>query len=383
MTWGRNNTYDELPMFRTYKEAWEYLTTTVPIRGRAEETIPLGARRYADDFSIGTPKGQPREYGVPIELRMHGKPCITFGVRNVGEQETTHITLASPWNYWAVGVVKFISSTVRGLTSAFTKRGVLVLQYASASALSVEKGRSATFCVWDDKPVFLPEQPKVLTTLRLNRVETNNVRKRYGGFYRYLKGMLKLRNVKETSAFKFETEGVLFTLPELQLALPSTAFIPAKNHFRMSAAAVGQTLHTLMRVAHDTVSLSRKPAKVSQRRVYSDQAQGVEVLTDSTAWGNWTAATTEYLALISPPDNGTDKTADYAKALARLAVEVLLVDAIPFSPEGVYIKGSTINALADEVLFKIFSDEVFEVVEMEAGKVPSFKYDKWITREVE
>lgn len=373
-------TYEKLPMFRNYKEAWDFLTSTVPIRGRSEETIPLGLRRQADEFSIGTPKDQAREYGVPIELRISKRTCVTFTLAEPGK-DTTHATIVGPWGYWSAGTVKFVYSTIRGVRDAFTRKGVLVLDRFGDGLphITVSRGESVKLCVWDEgvQKCEVVEGRKTLTTIRLNREATNNVRKRYGKFYRYMKGMIKLRTVDEETHYYGVRKAITISADEVKDAVGDGGVVPSTRHI----SHYPNSQSAFLTFTDSVVSLTRKPAMQTTRWVRSAKDDiGHDQITDSYEWDRWVTASRAFIDLITEVEDEKQMALNFSRAFTLLAVEPMIVDRMSFSVDGVSVKPERISDMADEVVFKVFSNEVFETVEMEAGKVPSFKYEKWITR---
>lgn len=376
-------TYEKLPMFRNYKEAWDFLTSTKPIRGRSEETIPLGLRRQADEFSIGTPEDQARKYGVPIELRINKRTCVTFTLAEPGK-DTTHATIVGPWGYWSAGTVKFVYSTIHGVRDAFTRKGVLVLERFGNGLphITVPKGEPVKLCVWDEgvQKCEVVEGRKTLTTIRLNREATNNVRKRYGKFYRYMKGMIKLRAVDEETHYYGVRKAITITADEIKDAVGGEV-APSTRGMNPFSGNRGNFLT----FTGSVVSLTRKPAMQTTRWVRNDNDNdndntGHTQTTDSYEWDRWVTASRAFIDLITEVEDENQMALNFSRAFTLLAVEPMVVDHMSFSVDGVSVKPERISDMADEVVFKVFSDEVFETVEMQAGKVPSFKYEKWITK---
>lgn len=349
--------YLSLPNVHSYAQALRIATETKPIRGRANELIPLGRRSDADQFSIQVNENKD------VVLCMHNLPAITY---HPNDTLTLH-----PYNYggttrpyWTASCTKFIYSVLRPFVlNASTRSGMLVLDisHVTGTRLVIPAESTRMKLNHADKTIAPVADPQVLS-LRLNRAATNNVRKRFGTFYRYLKGMVAVRKqMNDKGEFH-----VLFDLSEVTAVIPNLLREGGPRQTIIGPCAY---------VNRDICALSAKPPKMSP--IWSTEKG--EFIRSAEPFEKWEKAAQEYVQLITPVEDEQTQTDNFYRAFVLLLAQKIL--GAHLTSKEHLLPVSYISEMADEILFKIHSDEVFERVPTKPGQVPSRRYESWLTRE--
>jgi len=199
------SSYGYIPYLDNYTEAFKVFSTTEPIRGSKPVRVPLGRRQDSTKFGIS------KDLNGDIHLSLYGHTGIVFHADN----HTLTIGDTSGKRHWRWSSCDsyFILSVLgRYIKNARTDRGRLVLETRDDQKFVLEsKGNlTLTYTIGNaDQPIHnrtrtltpVSSSNPVLHTYRLNRQATNNVRARYGEFYRYMKGLIGVRKELKVSQY--------------------------------------------------------------------------------------------------------------------------------------------------------------------------------------
>ena len=163
----------------TYADAKYVHDTTKPIRGRAPDIRPLGQRRDADTYSV-------RMNGENVEFVLYKTPVVTYLPNG------DVVVKTDGWS--SISTHQFIEQ-VLGISCYGSRRNTVM------EARSTE-GDVHKYIIPKDKGITMIHaggnwritQFNTLYEYRLNRKAANAVRKKYGDFLRYIKGMVNLRS---------------------------------------------------------------------------------------------------------------------------------------------------------------------------------------------
>lgn len=359
--------FSSLPSVHSYAQALRIATQTKPIRGRSSEIIPLGRRSDADQFNIQVHANKD------VVLRIHNTPAITY---HPDETITLH-----PYSYggnyagriepqWTSCITRFIHEVLHPFVLSVGIRNKMLFLDTSHTAGSrlVVPPQPTRFTLDQAMKAIDPITPLRLTSLRINRTAANNVRKRFGKFYRYMKGMIGVRKQLhvETNAeyITFHIDEAVAVIPDLLVPRDSSANAnhPLSAHRNPNFAYINRELPCL----------SAKPPKLVTNRFPHRY--------DPKPYEGWRAAADEYVRLITPTEDEEQTALNFSRAFSLLLAQRIQNSHLSIKGEH-SMDVRDVQATADEILFKIFSEEVFEHVETKPGQIPSKKYDTWVTRE--
>lgn len=389
-------TYHRLPYLSTYAEALERLLNTQPLRktkaNADDPTIyPLGERRDGRKFSIRkvgdtgsnpNPKGDPNSYyktcpgaqDDDIELLLYRTPVVTF------HQDGT-LTIMCTYTRWSSSDCYFISETLgRYVRDVVTNRGRLVITTRAGTKIVVPTKESIRLRPNINAPghtsnTLVPIAPSTLIGHRLNRTKTNEVRARYGEFYRYMKGMIGVRKQLQERKYYDRFTGTQ-VWDEATYVVPITKDEIIETLPTMTTDQ-GLRFQTTLN-SGKSMDLTKKPPIHTTRYRYDKEAERYTTEDTTEPYELWRAATEEFLELVSTPATNENQHEQFRCAFVWLAV-VAYGDL--YEPKDMDVEAYSIGKTMDEIIFKYHSEEVIEEVHIEQGKVPPFKYNKWLTRE--
>jgi hypothetical protein len=176
----------------------------------------------------------------------------------------------------------------------------------------------------------------------INRKAANNVRAKYGRFYRYVKGMVALRREQITDSY---TDTEMLCVPRSE-----------------NENALGQSIAGL---AWSNRLDNKYPDNDPRMPRFES--------------GTWRERMDKFLLLISDHEDESVQTDNFATAFAAV---LALCSARKYwmrnrSDGSVLIEASQIPKKVDELIFK-YHTEVFEKVPVPEGRIPSTKYDTWV-----
>ena len=379
-------TFQRLPYLSTHAEAAKRLAATKPIRKTKENAdgptiYPLAERKDNYKFSIRkvgdadthpNPSANPNSRYQPcpgaqdgdIELLLYRMTLITF------HQDDT-LTIHSMYTHWNSADTYFIREILRRyLEDVVTNRGRLVMTPRIGDKIVIpHKGHlrlryATTASTATHTHTLTPVAAPVLTTYRLNRKATNEVRARYGEFYRYVKGMVALRKErKENRYYDYHNE-------EQVVDITYTVSI--------SEEELESTLSLLPSTRPDKLALATKPA-INTATYKAKVDGGYEQAVSREPYEHWLAGVEAFLTLVRTSAEDPEQHEKFRQAFVWLAF--VAGKSGYYRPKSFSVEAQEFGKTLDEIIFKYHSEEVFEKVQAKQGSVPSVKYDKWVTRE--
>jgi hypothetical protein len=292
-------TIDHVKQCFTYADAKYVHDKTKPIRGRSPEVRPLGQRRDAGVYSV-------QMSGANVEFVLYKTPVITY--LPGGDV----VIKTDGWS--SVSTHQFIEQ-VLGVKCYGSRRNTIM------EARSAE-GDVHKYIIPKDKGITMIHaggnwritQFNTIYEYRLNRKAANAVRKQYGDFLRYVKGMVNLRSE------------MIEPRRWARRQKPYAVITVTGNEIRGSTLRVNDLVWGLM------------------EHIKLDQPE-------ETRHENHNAA----LAMVLRHCNQNQYTQDAAKVPA---------DEVP--------------SLIDELLLRAHAQEVLVWTELKVGQVPSGKYKGWM-----
>lgn len=371
--------YEQINPLNSYADAVKYIEKTKPIRGSGN--IPLGKRRDNDRFRIEKlANGDIACWHYDVQLvTYHPDGTVTIDPTN-----NVHIRSGKRTPYWSTSDTYFIGEILYAYyLSVNTRRGVLMIKdRRSDEKFLLEPTKAYHFKLDHDKRTLTPmDEANGLPTLKLNRTATNNVRQRYGQFYRYMKGMLGVRKEVHEHTY-FDTYGdevhdsfqtVMFTAGEFAEVVP----LAERQERHMKTATKYFDWMTYGKLPCD------KPPVNSQRGEYDAVSGSYVVKYVTEPYEKWKANTETLLAWMSATEDDPEQHDKYRKAFSLIGVcaaenrhRLIPNLEITFS-----VRVEKIQKMADEIIFKYHSEEVLEPTTLKPGLVPSTKYESWVTRD--
>jgi len=378
------SSYRYIPYLDNYTEAFKVFSTTEPIRGSKPVRVPLGRRSDSTKFGIS------KDLNGDIHLSLYGHTGIVF--HQSTDSNTGSLTIGDTsgkrqWRWSSCDSYFILSVLGRYIKNARTDRGRLVLETRDDQKFVLESKGNLTLAYNKNALKLTPadtEQPTHYT-YRLNRQATNNVRARYGEFYRYMKGMIGVRKeLKVSQYFNYrdhenviDEEYIIRVSEQEQLGV-----IPQVEQTHDWRGNTLQAKHTIPdpECPMNERNPVEKPAKLTLKYEQDpDCPEGrYRQIESGEMYDKWVAATQEFLSLISVPTSDPDQHEKFRQAFVWLA---------RFSSHRTYrieefaISVGAVQKTIDEIIFKWHSEEVIERVPAKPNTVPSGKYLKWVTRE--
>lgn len=386
--------YHHLPYLSTHAEALDRFNKTTPIRGSNPVRVPLGRRSDSNKFGISKDEGSG-----DVVLSIYSQPLITFHADTDTHKNTVTIGVPNPsirryrWSscdsYFIAGVLGRYVRNVR------TDMGRLVIEARDGQKFVLPNNTCMRF-TYTPSPVShssptltpLPESLPVLYTPKLNRKMANEVRARYGDFYRYMKGMIGVRKQTYTDNYYDykNDEEVVDTYDRIEFVEEELiAVIPTTNtHSRKLP------LRTELRFDQEHPTLTRnpldKPAITTPVYVRNEATDTWTQVDSREPYDAWLAATQAFLTKVrgcgvDKDGNPLDETESFYQAFVYLAHFAQQGNRRFLGPENFSLDPKQISRAMDEIIFKWHSEEVIEVVPAKEGTVPTAKYLKWVTRD--
>lgn len=383
------SSYRYIPFLDNYAEALRVFSNTAPIRGSKPVRVPLGRRSDSNKFGI-----HKTESG-DIALSLYGHIGVVFHADN------QTLTIGDPtgkrtWRWSSCDSYFILSVLGRYIKNARTDRGRLVLETRDDQKFVLENrgNLTLTYTIGNaDQSIYnrtrtltpVPSSNPVLHTYRLNRQATNNVRARYGEFYRYMKGMIGVRKELQVDQY--------YDLRSQETVVDERYTIHFSEDEQSGVVPqVEQTydwrgrLHPIKHmVLDDTHPMNKrnpveKPAKLMIKYEEDpDCPEGRYKQVETTAAHEmWVASTQAFLSLITTPSADPDQHEKFRQAFVWLG---RFASHRTYRVENIRIEVSALQKTIDEIIFKWHSEEVIERVPAKPNTVPSGKYLKWVTRE--
>lgn len=341
--------YASIQPLDTYEAALTFVSRTRPVRGA--NRIPLGERRYHTTFDI-VKRGedvQCRLWDRPLVVyKPDGKIAITTGVSTDG------VTVRRS----NVNEAYFIANVLYNYLErpgADMVRGKVRLKLRNDINLILEPGKTLELMPDVEGKLWVIGDGR-LEGWRLKRSATNNVRKRYGEFYRYLKGICSLRAESVRVGYNTYDDIVMITqeemteVPIIKQNVVDQRFL-LKKTFLLDKQAMGPSIEWVW----DDKAKKRKDQMVDR-------------------YAQWLEHVQSFLTFVS--DTSENKHDSYYKAFLMVAYNASF-----HNFESTYMcQRKDIPNTLDEILFKYHSDEVFERVKLKVGQAPNLAYESWVNR---
>lgn len=185
---NRNSGIHTLSNYNEAHHAWE---STKPIRGRKEDTRPLGHRRCVDQYTI-----RKAESGA-IECVLYKTPVVSY---------LTDGQIVIKDDGWKSVSTAYFIEEVLGIGSRIFNKDLNV----SFSHGEYPVPTDGLHLAYGVSGHLYPINPQALKVHAIDRKGANNVRARYKDFNTYMMGMLKLRanDVVTTEEVKMSGMGV-------------------------------------------------------------------------------------------------------------------------------------------------------------------------------
>ncbi len=331
--------YQRLPTMLTYATALNKAKTTEPIRGRSPELIPLGARRDCDKFAIRL------EESGDVCVLLYNHPWLKYLKPTADQPEhITRIQLLNSRYGWGVSEGWTLDSLFHGVLHAQVSRKYVKIFRAAGDPFVIPMPTAATPVTLEvdaQKRTVERVEEVVLSAWRINRAEANNVRKQYGKFYRFMKGMIGVRK------------------QEYRPWSPHYAAADLVVEFNASEFADVAEAHPILFSKSWGDSLDKNP------------------MLNSDKYHAWVEKMTHFITLIEDNPDEAVQWQNFAHAFAVLGYLCAATNRVRSSDK---VKVEDIPKKADELLFKHYSNKVFQRAPVPEGSVPRTTYDLWVDR---
>lgn len=362
--------FNKLPTLRTYAGAKTFHNLCTPIRGQASQPKPLGARSDWQRFRIRATQNPLQPDAEPsIECVLYKTPVVTYHPDN-----TVSITTGTDYTP-SQSTAKFISELLRHCAYATCQANRIVLVTTNISdtgdnethKYAIAAGQTLTFHLPNLSTPYTsrgltPVDPTPQTTITIDRAGANNVRKRYGDFYRYLKATISLR--AQQTNFTYRSK------PHLTIPIQISEY---KDNLPIKSTTKEHGFHP--QIKHDqwsfdlpsTPKMCSKPALNSTHDSFTD----------------WHNLVSSFLTpLLNQQPTPEDQHTTFYRAFLTLAHWARFEHRSFFKHDEpdrtTHVDPSSIRALFDELLFKFHSNEVFTTRPVKTGQAPGTKYVQWV-----
>jgi hypothetical protein len=323
-----------VPRIHSYAEALKKYDNTKPMRGRSDDVRPLGERRDADTYSI-----RKNVWTNAIEMVLYRTPVVTF---------TTEDEVKIKFGTWSsASTCQFID---RILTSVRCNRvrGDVVMHFADNSK-AIVRDHEELVLVRDKDGRWLPKVKQTLYDYRVSRREANAVRKSVSQFRDYMAGVAKLKEERVTS-------------------------------YGMDFSIVKTTYGELIEVFGQDETNNGK---------YRPNVQGWDKLTEkpkywqdkTLAWQTYRERVEKFFELVRNDQDDNARHQNYWIAFNVLLVQEQSLHWSDSMERQITLGVDQFNKVLEKILFKMFSDKVFDKVALPEGKVPTGKYDDYVKTE--
>lgn len=333
-----------VPRIADYKEAYKKWNDTKPLRGRSEDIRPLGERRDVDTYSI-----RKNIWTEAIELVLYQTPVIKF---------TADDEVVLNYGRWpSASTCQFITRVLAGV-GASRVRGDVVLGFSTADGRVIQKlGENEELVLVRVDGRWQPKQIKTLFDYRINRKEANNVRKDVKQFRDYMQGMVKL----------MEDESVLYGQTYKRVTRTYAELGEVFGYRR-------ELKESMVRIdVNDWARLAEKP-----NNLYVDPEM------NKKEWALYHMMSDKFYELVKNEQDENTRHQNYWIAFNILFTYrnyVYWVDESIMHEKKLHLASEYLEKYLEDILFNRFSDRVFKMVELEKGKVPTGRYDKYVRSE--
>jgi len=377
------SSYRYIPYLDNYTEAFKVFSTTEPIRGSKPVRVPLGRRQDSTKFGIS------KDLNGDIHLSLYGHTGIVFHPStdsNTGSLTIGDTSGKRQWRWSSCDSYFILSVLGRYIKNARTDRGRLVLETRDDQKFVLESKGNLTLAYNKHALKLTPadtEQPTHYT-YRLNRQATNNVRARYGEFYRYMKGLIGVRKELQQHSY--------YDRPSGETVIDEYYAIPFTGEELMGVIPTVTESHRIFKATEQRFDPDNpmvdcnptdKPPMLSIRYEQNpdDPEGGYRQVETRDRYNKWVASTQAFLSLISVPTSDPDQHEKFRQAFVWLGHFTGVGSYRSMRVDDIRVEVGAMQKTIDEIIFKWHSEEVIERVPAKPNTVPSGKYLKWVTRE--
>jgi hypothetical protein len=337
-----------VPRIADYTEAYRKWNSTKPMRGRSDDIRPLGERRYVDTYSI-----RKNVWTEAIELVLYQTPVIKFKsddevVINYGRWPSASTCQFISRVLAGVGASRVRGEVVLGFT---TPEGRVIQKLGQDEELVLVRSGEGRYGRWQ------PKQIKTLFDYRINRKEANNVRKDVKQFRDYLQGMVKL----------MEDESVLYG--------------QTYKRITRSYAELGEVFGYRRELRESKVTIDVNEWGRLAEKPNPHYPQPEQLKKD---WEKYNTMSDKFYELVKNDQDENTRHQNYWIAFNILFAYrnfMYWIDESIAHEKQLYLASEYLEKYLEEILFARFSDRVFKLVELEKGKVPTGRYDKFVRSE--
>ena len=338
-----------VPRIADYKEAYKRWNDTKPMRGRSDDIRPLGERRYVDTYSI-----RKNVWTEAIELVLYQTPVVKF------KSDDEVVINYGRWP--SASTCQFITRVLAGV-GASRVRGEVVLGFNTPEGRVIQKlgENEELVLVRSGEGRYGRWQPKEIKTLfdyRINRKEANNVRKDVKQFRDYLQGMVKLME-EEVPLYGQTFKRITRTYAELG------EVFGYRRELKESKVRID---------VNDWGRLGEKP---NPNYTHAEQRKN--------EWALYHMMSDKFYELVKNDQDDNTRHQNYWIAFNILFAyqnHIYWIDEDNAHEKKLHLASEYLEKYLEEILFARFSDRVFKLVELEKGKVPTGRYDKYVRSEV-
>jgi hypothetical protein len=338
------STVMRVPRIANYTEAYAKWNNTKPMRGRSDDIRPLGERRYVDTYSI-----RKNVWTEAIELVLYQTPVVKF------KSDDEVVINYGRWP--SASTCQFITRVLAGV-GASRVRGEVVLGFNTGDGRVIQKlGQDEELILVRKDGRWQPKEIKTLFDYRINRKEANNVRKDVKQFRDYLQGMVKL----------MEDESVMYgqTYKRITRSYAELGEVFGyRRELRESKVRID---------VNDWARLAEKP---NPNYTHADQRKN--------EWALYNMMSDKFYELVKNDQDENTRHQNYWIAFNILFAYrnyVYWIDEDTAHERKLHLASEYLEKYLEEILFARFSDRVFKLVELEKGKVPTGRYDKYVRSE--
>ena len=173
-----NVSTDNVARLADYAAAEKFFENTPHIRGRSDQTKPLGARRQVDTFSISRAYGSD---GAQYTCTLYRTPVVTFMPDGEVQVRVYSYTTQSTHAFICKVLTNVSASTHEGYTALSVSNGRFIVPIDGHIRL---RRNGSGYYALDQTPQ---------TKLKINRTGTAAVRRKYADFLSYIDGTLAIR----------------------------------------------------------------------------------------------------------------------------------------------------------------------------------------------
>ena len=371
------SSYGYIPYLDNHTEALRVFNNTTPIRGSKPVRVPLGRRSDSNKFGISkTDNGD-------IHLSLYGHTGIVFHADN------HTLTIGDPsgkrqWRWSSCDSYFVVAVLGRYVRDVRTDRGRLVVETRDGQKFVLDSKSNLILTYNKNTHTLTPVAQATQYTYRLNRQATNNVRARYGEFYRYMKGMIGVR--KELKVDQY------YNYRNQEYVTDEEMVIRVSEQEQAGVVPVKETEHTWTGTKRketvpdpdfplNCVCPNDKPPRLATRYEQFDldnNETGYRHVDTTEPYDSWVASAQAFLSLITTPADDPDQHEKFRQAFVWLT---RFASGRNYRISDITVSVGAVQKCIDEIIFKWHSEEVIERVPAKPNTVPGGKYLKWITRE--